>query len=383
MKIAILSSTFPPYAGGIGNVAAANARELVKLGHDVTVFTPSYQEVEEEIKDINIERVPALIYYGNAAFIPSVIWMLKGYDIVHIHYPFFGGAETLWLYQRTLKKKFGVKIVVHYHMDVIGEGIFKTLFTIHRKLLLPKIIKMADKVIFTSMDYGIVSDLEKIYQKDEKKFIEIPNGVDSKRFTPQEAHAEILRNYSIDQNDSIVLFVGGLDKAHYFKGIEYLVEAMSRLKTVNYSWKLVIVGKGGLKDSYHSLSEQLGVDSRTVFTDYVSNKDLPLFYNLANIVVLPSVDKSEAFGLALVEAMSCGKAVIASDLPGVRSVVEDGVNGLTVTPKDANDLATKINYLLEHTDLANSYGQKGREKVEQKYDWEIIGKMLDNLYKSL
>src|SRR3989344_8085967 len=124
MKIAIIPPPFPPYAGGIGNVAAANARELIKLGHEVRVFTPQYGPVTEEITDVPIQRIKPLLRYGNGALITSFGWMLRGFDILHLHYPFFGGAEMIWL-QRSKLQALGSKLIIHYHMDVVGEGMLK------------------------------------------------------------------------------------------------------------------------------------------------------------------------------------------------------------------------------------------------------------------
>ncbi|MAF13870.1 MAG: hypothetical protein CMI53_03185 [Parcubacteria group bacterium] len=385
MKIAIITPTLPPYAGGIGNVAASNALELAKLGHDVTIFTPQYnkaKDFKEELTELKIKRIKPLLKYGNAAFVPALHWMLKDFNIIHLHYPFFGGAETIWFYKRKFKKR-GAKIVLHYHMDVVGEGLFKLIFKIHKILLLPRIVKMVDKVIFTSMDYGKNSDLAKLAAKEPNKFIEVPNGVDTSNFQPQDKSQTLMSKHEIKPEDKVVLFVGGLDKAHYFKGIEGLIEAMSRLRDTTYSWKLVIVGSGELKEEYFNLASQFKMEFKTVFTGYVSNEDLPKYYNLANVVVLPSIDKSEAFGLALVEGMACGKPVIASDLVGVRSVVTQDVNGLLVKPKDVEGLADKINYLLTDTDEALQFGKAGRRKVKAKYDWKIIGEQLDEIYNGL
>lgn len=382
MKIAIISSTFPPYAGGIGNVAAANARELAKLGNQVTVFTPAYDKVQEEMTDIKVTRMPVFLAYGNAAWCPSLSWMLKGFDIIHLHYPFFGGAETIWLHKRKYKKK-GAKIIVHYHMDVVGEGVFRFIFSLHRKIMLPKILKMADRVIVTSNDYAKNSYLKHNLDSSKDKFFELPNGVDVENFVNTQKSKEILVKHEIDQDEKIILFVGGLDKAHYFKGIEYLIKAMTNLRQSEYLWKVIIVGEGDLKDEYKSLASQLRLDHKIVFTGYVANSDLPKYYNLADVVVLPSVDKSEAFGMALVEAMSCSKPVIASDLPGVRSVVDDKINGLLIKPKDPDDLATKINYLLSNSGVAKEFGLAGRQKVITQYSWKIIGKNLEAIYKNL
>ncbi len=382
MKIAIVTPTFPPYAGGIGNVAAFNARELSQLGHEVVIFTPLYEAVKEEVIDLKVKRITPLFKYGNAAFVPALGKLLSGFDIIHLHYPFFGGAETIWLYKRKLKKN-KAKIVLHYHMDVVGEGIFKIIFKIHQIVCLPKIVKMADKIIFTSIDYGKYSNLAKWLVKKPEKFIEVPNGVDTQNFSPQPKDVDLLKKHEIDPADKIVLFVGGLDKAHYFKGVEYLIEAVSRLHQSSYHWKLVIVGEGELKKEYSDLAGQLNIENKVIFTGYVPNDDLPKYYNLADVVVLPSVDKSEAFGLTLAEGMSCAKPVIASNLAGVRSVIDDEVSGLLVEPKNADDLASKINYFLADPESAIQFGKAGRIKAKAKYDWQIIGQQLDELYRKI
>ena len=382
MKVAIVTPTFPPYAGGIGNVAAANARELVRLGHEVTIFTPLYQPVTEEVKDLNIQRLKPLFAYGNAALVPKLGKVLGQFNIVHLHYPFFGGAEIIWLRSSKLKAQ-SSKLILHYHMDVVGSGMIKTIFKFHTKFILPKIIKAADKVILTSLDYGKNSNFAKLIEASPEKFIEVPNGVDIQHFQPQAKDQNLLTKHGIGEAEKVVLFVGGLDKAHYFKGIEYLLEAMNRLKLSSYRWKLLIVGEGELKDQYRDLAEQLAIGSKTIFAGYVPHAELPKYYNLADVVVLPSVDKSEAFGLALIEAMACAKPVVATKLVGVRTVVSDGQDGLLAEIKNADDLATKINYLLSNEAVAAQFGQAGRKKVEAKYDWRVIGRQLDELYKSL
>jgi len=268
-------------------------------------------------------------------------------------------------------------------MDVVGQGMTKLFFKLHRMFILPRIVKMANKVIFTSMDYGNSSYLAQMAKKNPNKFIEVPNGVDSNNFVPEAKDEKFLAKHEINLDEKIILFVGGLDKAHYFKGIEYLIEAVSRLRDAEYKWRLLIVGEGDLKEYYISLINQFRLESKTIFAGYVQNEDLPKYYNLADVAVLPSVDKSEAFGLALVEAMSCGKPVIASNLPGVRSVVTEKLNGLLVEPKNSDDLAAKINFFLSNPGEAYEFGKAGRNKVKLKYDWSIIGHKLDGIYKGL
>lgn len=382
MKIAIITSTHPPYAGGIGNVAAANARQLALLGHDVTVFTPLYQSVSEGSKNYKVIRIKPLLKYGNAAYIPKLKRYLKNFEIVHLHYPFFGGAEVVWRLRKKLKKK-KIKIVLHYHMDVVGQGLFKFIFNLHKRFFLKKMIGMSDKVIVTSQDYAKHSDLKNFIESQPTKFFELPNGVDTDLFFPNKKPSVLIEKYGIENGEKIILFVGGLDKAHYFKGLEYLLEAMERLSQSSYHWRLLVVGKGELSSYYQSLANQYRIHKKTVFCGFVSGSDLPSYYNLSDVVVLPSIDKSEAFGMVLVEAMACEKPVIASNLAGVRSVIDDSSNGFLVDPKNADDLASKINYVLTNSAQASSMGRNGLIKAKSKYAWKIIGQNLEDLYKSL
>jgi glycosyltransferase involved in cell wall biosynthesis len=268
-------------------------------------------------------------------------------------------------------------------MDVIGQGFLKTIFKFHNQFILPQIVKKADKIILTSLDYGKNSNLARWLGNYPAKFLEVPNGVDSQKFQPQPKNLALLGQYGIDPKDKIVLFVGGLDQAHYFKGVPYLIEAMDRLQQANYQWQLMIVGEGELKKDYFDFANQLGVGHKTIFAGYVADNDLPSYYNLADVCVLPSIDQSEAFGLTLLEAMACAKPVVATNLAGVRTVVDDGLDGLLVQPKNANDLAAKINYLLTNFNIAQQFGKNGRRKIEQNYEWGMIGKKLDAVYLSL
>ncbi|KKQ53679.1 MAG: Glycosyl transferase group 1 [Parcubacteria group bacterium GW2011_GWA2_38_13] len=94
------------------------------------------------------------------------------------------------------------------------------------------------------------------------------------------------------------------------------------------------------------------------------------------------VDKSEAFGMVLVEGMACKKPVIASNLAGVRSVVEDGVNGILVEPKNEQELAFALEKILSDDELANTMGEAGLKKVQKRYEWEVVGERLGELFEN-
>lgn len=398
MKIAVVVSTFPPYRGGIGNVAYHDALVLAKLGHQVEVFTPNYdgqsegaipewrlqcEEISMDKNKFQIHYLKPLFKFGQGAVLWGLSKKLKAgnFDVVHLHYPNFTGAQSVWWAKTTKRIK---KLVLHYHMDLVAGGWKGLIFKTYTKLMMPFIIKSADKVIVTSLDYGRQSNIA--WLKD--KLIEVPNGVDIERFLPKERDAGLLAKYGLI-GKQVIGFVGALDKAHYFKGVDKLIKAFyflynaGRQEGDNHNCRLLIVGGGDLKKDYHDLARQLGLADKVIFTGFVKDEDLPQHYNLMDVFVLPSIDKSEAFGLVLVEAMACAKPVIASNLAGVRSVVDDGVNGLLANPGDEQDLANKINYLIQNPELAKSFGLAGRKKAEVKYGWGIIGERLEEIFTKL
>jgi len=382
MKIAHVTSTFPPYRGGIGNIAYYNAKELAKLGHEITVFTPLYEQKEFDDKKENfkVERLKAHLKYGNGALVAGLTKKLADFDIVHLHYPCFGLAEDVW-WLKTLKKK--TKLVINYQMDVVGQGVFKLFFGLHTKLILPKILKSADIISASSFDYIKNSNIANYFAKHQDKFVEVPNGVDSEHFRPEVKSEEILSRHGLSLNNKVIIFVGGLDKAHYFKGIDYLIQAFMLVNQRMPETRLMIVGEGDLVEEYKSLAAQLQISDRIVFTGGVGHDDLPKYYNSADLGVLPSIDKSEAFGIVLIEAMACAKPVVASNLAGVRSVVDEEENGYLSEPRNIDDLASKLNHLLVNDELRIQMGQNGREKVMAQYDWRAIASKIDGIYKSL
>ncbi len=380
MKISIITPTFPPYRGGIGNVAAAQHHFFREAGHQVTVITPKYPSKEFQVKD-GVDWVTPKLVYGNGALLTGMHKKITGSDVVILHYPFFGGAEPLLLHSKKLKKK-GTKIIVYYHMDVVGTQPLKSIIAIHKKIILPKIIKVADKVIVTSKDYAEHSFIQKQFKEMPDKFVEIPNGVDTQHFNPKNTSVDIFARHEINKDEKVALFVGGLDKAHYFKGVEHLIEAVSRLKQVPYPWRLVVVGKGELQQKYKDLAGQLRLFDKIIFADDVTNEMLPSYYAQADVTVLPSIDKSEAFGMVLVESYACATPVVASNIPGVRSVVEDGSTGLLCVPKNPDDLAAKIHYLFSNPEIAKQYGETALQKAHEKYDWQqVITATLDVIKK--
>ncbi|MFI5303245.1 MAG: glycosyltransferase family 4 protein [Nitrospiria bacterium] len=379
MRIAHLVSTFPPYRGGIGNVAFHYAQELTLLGEENEIFTPDYEgrrRNADKESQFKIHRLTPWIKYGNAAMVPQLVWKLSSFDVIHIHYPFFGGAEWIllmkWAFIRT------PKIVLSYHMDVIGDGALKSFFSMYGKWVLPLLVKNSDAIIVSTRDYGETSLISRFLS--QKPVFDIPYGV-SEQFHPKQKNEKLISRLNISPENSVLLFVGGLDKAHFFKGVTNLIFAVEKLN--NKTIKLILVGNGDLIPFYRNEVRKRGLEDQAVFVTGVTDHELPDYYNLADLVILPSINRSEAFGIVLLEAMACGRPVIASSLPGVRAIVDDLHTGLLVLPDNIESLTEKIKYLLDHFELRDQYGLNGFKKVEDHFRWGLVIQQVRKVYREL
>jgi len=200
-------------------------------------------------------------------------------------------------------------------------------------------------------------------------------------FKPRFRDKEMMSRYDL-YDKSVILFVGALDRAHYFKGVNILIQAIYKLND-NDDFRVLVVGTGDMLDSYKSLADNLGLSKKIIFIGRANDKDLLKYYSLADILVLPSIDRSEAFGIAALEAMSCGVPVIASDLAGVRSLVVKKETGLLVKPGSVQNLTDMIKILLKNARLSRTMGQAGRKRVLAHYTWDIAGEKLNNIINSL
>jgi glycosyltransferase involved in cell wall biosynthesis len=399
MKIAQVVCVYPPYQGGIGNSALAIARVLQSAGQEVETFT-----LDKKVTHPVAEAAPPLpgrgiIYlktfpgFGNGGFLPQLFWRLKDFDLVYLHYPFFGAAEIVWFLKKFVwgKKK---KLVIQYHMDVVLPNLFLKFLSLPSALIFNSLFKNADLIISASMDYIQSSKLNNIYKNYPQKFVEIPFGVDLEKFHPvcrcerSEAisrHQEdtgLLRQGLAMTDGFKIIFVGGLDKAHYFKGVDVLLKALKLLDKDNSNWHLEIVGDGDLRSDYEKKASEMGLADKINFSGRVSDEDLPKKYQAADCFVLPSINKGEAFGIVLIEAMATGLPVIASDLPGVRGVFT-AESGLKIKPGDAEHLAEKLKYLINNPVERKKMGEAARKEAEEKYSHDKIDKKLNDLIFSV
>ena len=375
MKIAQVVCAFPPYAGGIGN-SAYKIETILKTKHEVFTFTP--------------QTTRPLVQKGHGAILVQLLWRLKKFDYIYLHYPFFGTAEIIWLFKIFNQK---TKLIIHYHMDVENKSWLNKILSIPSQLVRESLLKKADLIISASFDYIKHSQIKNFYQSHPEKFKEIPFGVDTTKFIPKEINLpsdnsliaktkKIIQQVNelfIKRDRLDLIFVGGLDSAHYFKGVDILLKSLAFLKSER-KWHLNIIGEGDLRPEYEALSKRLGLEKKVDFLGKLNETELIKNLQNSDLLILPSINSNEAFGLVLIEALACGVPVIASDLPGVRSVFTNLKEGLLVEPGKMEDLSAKIDFILENESLRKRMSQAARQKAIDKYDQNKIKQMYEDLF---
>ena len=367
MKIAHLVCVFPPYKGGIGK-SALDFASMMKEGNEIDILTPLYTQVytKDNFKNIRVKRIKPLFKLGNGAFMPSLFFKLRKYDLVYLHYPFFGSAEIVWLFSFFNNK---TKIILHYHMDVLGLSPIMKFLSIPSRLIEKNLLKRADLITVASFDYVENSDINNFYYKNKDKFRETYFPVDTEKFKPSEKKKE--------KRQKNILFVGGLDRAHYFKGLSVLFKALSFLKKRD-DWHFSVVGSGDMVDEYKKIVKDYKIEDRIDFLGSLSDESLSEVYRESDLFVLPSINRGEAFGIVLLEAMSSALPVIASNLAGVRTVFSDN-EGLLSNPGDPKDLSKKIEILLNDNKLLNYMSHSARNLVLKKYSYQKVSERLNKI----
>lgn len=193
------------------------------------------------------------------------------------------------------------------------------------------------------------------------RFTIVPNGVEVARF----ADAEPLPNVA-DPSRPTLLFVGRLEPR---KGLVNLVRAFTLLKSRHPDLRLLVVGEGSEREHCQSLlPARLRAD--VVFLGRLGNEDLPGVFAACDLFVSPAVG-GESFGIVLLEAMAAGRAVVASDIPGYRSVMTDGRQGRLVPPGEPAPLAEAIGVMIDNPALRHAAAVEGRRTVS-RYDWPVV-----------
>lgn len=325
---------YPPSRGGMETVIA-DLCNGTSGEWDVRVVAANEDRktVHERVGDVDVIRTAAL---GSAASVPLCpaypihLWRHRA-DCVVLHEPNPLAGAALFL------RNPATRLVVWHHSDLLRPWWAPHTYGHVQRAL----YRRAACVIVSSPNLARFSPLV----QSAGKVVVIPFGVRLERFrhltAEQSALAEDLKRTIAGPR---ILFVGRLV---YYKGADVLVDALARS-----AGTLIIAGDGPLEPTLRARVAALGIESRVVFAGRVSDEELPAYYHAADVFVLPSVAKTEAFGVVQVEAMAAGVPVVSTSLnTGVPWVNQHNVTGIVVEPGSAESLARALKYLATDPDL--------------------------------
>lgn len=361
MKILQINKRYWDHIGGIETVLHNATEELAKLGHENVVLT-----VNEHSADVELSTSQAKIIKAGQLtnlFGMPISWrffsyaqqLFRGVDLVILHHPFPLGFLVYSLFGHN------VPLVIWYHSDIVRQKWLA-------KLLQPLFsfsLRQAQAIIVSNQSVWQSSQLLQPFQA---KLVVIPYMVDTV-VVSEEAISSIKQQYQLP----IILSVGRLV---YYKGFEYLIRAMQDLPA-----QLLIIGSGALKTELRELIASLQLRNVTIL-DHV--EDLSPYYHACQMFVLPSVENSEAFGIVQIEAMLAGKPVINTNLPtAVPTVSIHRQTGLTVEPRNVNELRQAMKLLLTDAALREWYGAAGQQRAQQNYSRANFSDNLARLLKQI
>lgn len=236
----------------------------------------------------------------------------------------------------------------------------------------------------TSNSPQLLADLKKLGAVS-KNFSTIIYGVDPQRFYPDDRKGQLLRKrLGITEDKIIILGVGRLVAK---KGFKYLVEAAPWILQKNQQVVFVIVGDGDQKISIEDLISKYNLQQYFYLVGNISYKDLPDYYNVADIFILPSIRDEQGNlddqSVSVIEAMSSGLPVVTTNFPGYQVVIKNEINGFLIPPKDISQITQVLNRLIQDKNLRKKIGQQARIDVLTDSSWQAIGKEYLKLFDDI
>lgn len=282
-------------------------------------------------------------------------------DLVHFHSPLFTFPIGL-----LREKNYPLIMTTHYLLDVKANKLAASIYRKFIKWTTKFIAENVDKIICVNEDYIPVFLSWGI---DRDKLTYIPNGVDTKKFSPGKSNAKMKF-----RNDKLIVYFGRL---HYQKNIDMLIRSFKYIKDKVDDVKLVIIGDGTDFDKLKKMSLH---DKDIIMTGFLPDEDLIDYLRAADLVVFPSRGENASF--TLLEAMACGIPVISSDVGNAKNLLADG-RGVLLEKYTEKEIAEKCISLLKNKEKAEKMGGKSRTFVQQNYSWGKISKKTEELYKTL
>ena len=362
----VFKTYYPDTHGGTEQFIHQLAHQTQGMGVDNTVFTLSTDP--QNIQPISVKGI-RVVQAQQTGHHFSMPWSISGMlmfrrlvrdcDVIHFHHP--------WPYADLLYLWFGRKkpAILTYHLDLVRSP---WVVAVYRPLM-HYFFRRLKALVCTSEAYVKSSQPLQTYLD---KTTAIPIGVDESSYP---SISEDLKNRWHNQlGQGFALFMGAF---RYYKGLPDLMHACT-----NSAVRLVVLGSGPLEKSIHQLAKDLGLGDRVQFVGAVSDEDKVAILSLARVVVLPSVSRAEAFGIALLEGMMASKPLISTELQtGTSWVNQDHVTGRVVPAGNSDALREALEYFDQHPQEAEKMGESARKRFDQYFTAERMARAYVQLYQ--
>jgi phosphatidylinositol alpha-1,6-mannosyltransferase len=371
-NILYVAQTYHPTIGGAERYIDRLAQSMANQKHNIFVLAPETDKPELD-RNYHVVRTGfyekykrGIFYYFRAIPMASKIGKIvkeHNIDVVHFQYinPFATPIKLL------KSKKARIFVTIH------GSGLHFMKDDWLGKRLLRRVLKNIDGVAPVS-DY--CADLAKNWGAPVDRMHIIYNGTDPDIFFPEKEKEKINQNSIL----SACRLVPRKDIITLLKALKMVI---SEFPNAN----LIVAGSGPDEGRLKKITEKMGLAKNVEFTGFVPDERLLELYRHSGLFVLPAKYDSagkdiEGFGIALLEAMSSGRPVIGANVGGIPSAVKDKW-GYLYEPEDWKELGERIIHLMKHQELAEEMGRKGREAVENIYNWKIVAKKMEEMYGSV
>lgn len=371
MKVLHVGKYFPPYAGGmetyLKDLMVAQRRSGLECHALVHRSGISYRSTREDYSAagqvLAVSRAAVWLRMMFTPISPTLPWILNRLikqeqpDLLHLHMP---NVSAFWALLLPAARR--LPWIIHWHSDVVASRhstalrLFYTLYRPFERALL----RQSRAVIVTSPPYAQSSLPLRDYREKTRV---VPLGIDDRAYLDSTPQSDADQPPSAASNPPMRVLATG--RLSYYKGFEYLIRATALTEQI----EVHIVGSGDLLDELKRLSEKLGLQGRVFLHGHLPDSDLVKQYHLCDCLCLPSIERTEAFGMVLLEAMACGKPTVISDVEGsgMGWVVEHEGTGLKVSPADVEGLAGALRQLQANREKARNLGERGREKFYRQF----------------
>ena len=379
----VVTPYFYPHMGGVQKYVYEIGTRLQRVfGHDLTIVSSNWHKEEntektEEIGGLEVVRLP---YKFKVSSTPvSIGWERALRDLIRSERPDVvnGHMPVPFIADAAARAAAGMQVpyVLTYHNDLTGHDLpTRIIGRCYYPLLGSRTLHLSSAIVATSDYYAQQSSHLAGYLE---KLLYAAPGVDLERFRGD--RTDFLRRKYRLGDEKILLYVGHLDRESRHKGVQYLIRAM-RIVRESLDAKLVVAGRGNYIDRYRRLAADEGVPEDIIFAGFIPEDEMPLYFNSADLLVLPSCDRAEGFGMVLIEAQACGTPVIGTDVGGIPFAVDDGVTGLIVPPGDVSGLAGAIVRVLDDPDLYRAMAENGPRRVRDLFTWEKSARVYDRVF---